>query len=106
MDNNTYFKDSIRKDNENISFPNGFPELKVNGDYHIIHKYDTNLNNSRVMKEKLEQLNTWMKFTFPSQLPPETLENENCLNASKIYSSDFKDEFNKIIDWLLDPKDN
>ena len=104
--NKTFFNDSIRKDNCIVSFPNGFPDLKVNGDYHIIHKYDKSLNDSRIMREKLKQLDTWMKNTFPTQLPPKTMENEICYNASKIYSSNLRNELNKIIDWLLDPTDN
>ena len=104
MDTNTYFKDYIRKDDDKISFPKGFPDLKVNGNYHIIHRYDNSINKDRILNDKLNQLNMWLKQTFPVELPPQS-EN-NVYFASKIFNSENKNDFIKIIDWLLDPKDN
>lgn len=94
----------IRKEGDNISFPNGFPDLQTNGDYHVIHAYDEQLSSSRVMDAKIQQLNTWLNFTFPQALPP---AGNNIINkAASIYTSDQRQNIIDLVNWLVDPRDN
>ena len=94
----------IRKDGDNISFPNGFPDLQTNGDYHVIHAYDEQLTSSRVMNAKVRQLHTWLNFTFPQATPPQGDNNVN--KAAAIYTSDQRENIIDLVNWILDPIDN
>jgi hypothetical protein len=95
---------SIRKDDNTISFPNGFPNLDINGDYHIIHAYDDTLISTRNKSAKLDQLQMWLTQTFQYTLPP----NGNGLinKAANIFNSDQKEDFIALVNWLNDPNDN
>ena len=104
MKNNGVYYNIIRKDDKKISFPNGFPNLEKNGDYHIIHAYDPSLTSDRIMRSKINQLNTWLKDTFQSGIP---IEGDNNINkAARIYNSEQKYNMTELINWLLDPSDN
>ena len=104
LSNDTLHYNIIRKDDKNISFPNGFPNLKKNGDYHIIHAYDPSLTSDRIMRSKINQLNTWLKDTFQHGVPMQG--NDNINKAGKLYMSKEKQNFMDLINWLLDPEDN
>jgi len=94
----------IRKDGNAISYPNGFPNLQTNGDYHIIHAYDETLEANRMMTAKLEQLNTWVTQTFNHELPQ---QGDNIINkAGNIWQSDQKQNFINLVNWLNDPTNN
>lgn len=95
---------SIRKEGKIISFPNGFPELKLNGDYHIIHAYDDTLISIRNKSDKLNQLQMWLTQTFQYTLP----QNGNGLinKAANIFNSDQKENFIALVNWLNDPNNN
>ena len=95
----------IRKDNDKISYDLDLTKMKANGDYYVIHSYDPELNANRVMKEKINQLDTWLKHTFNyGDEPPKADDNIN--KAFQLWNSDNKQNFKDIIDWLMDPKDN
>lgn len=102
--NDGVYYNIIRKDDKEISFPTGFPNLDKNGDYHIIHSYDPSLTSDRIMRAKINQLNTWLKGTFPGGTPNEG--NNNINKAAKLYNSKEKQNFMDLINWLLDPNDN
>ena len=105
MNNNDgVYYNVIKKDDKVISFPNGFPSFDRNGNYHIIHAYHPNLTSDRIMRDKINQLNTWLKNTLPRSIPNEG--NDNINKASKIYNSEQKNNMMELIDWLLDPNDN
>ena len=80
------------------------PPLNTRGDYHIIHAYDQTLYESNIKNMKLKQLETWLIYTFPGQLPPDGTNNIN--KAANIYNSDMRQNFIDIINWLNDPHDN
>ena len=95
----------INKNNDIISFPNGFPNLEKNGDYNIVHQYDEKLEAYRVMQAKLEQLHMWLNVTFENYGKP-PLGNKNINKALDIFESDKKQNFIDLITWLRDPTDD
>jgi hypothetical protein len=107
--NNSRFNNSIRKDNNIISFPNGFPILEVNGDYHIIHAYDKSITNTQIMNDKLNQLNIWINTTFPTITNNDEINlfdgSDNINNAFRIWNTN-KNDFISIVNWLNDPTYN
>jgi hypothetical protein len=91
---------AIRKDGDNISFPNGFPNLQTNGDYHIVHAYDERLTSRITINEKVEQLQLWLTHTF--QEPPP--QGNNIINkAYNIYNSGQRQDLIDLVNWILDP---
>tara|TARA_B100000902_G_C27029645_1_gene773792 strand:+ start:314 stop:706 length:393 start_codon:yes stop_codon:yes gene_type:complete len=96
----------IRKDGDNISFPNGFPNLQTNGDYHIVHAYDETLTSSRTMSEKVNILNVWLTQTFPGAGGPPQDNNDHINKAYNIYNSDQRQNLIDLVNWILDPTDN
>ena len=91
----------IRKDDNNISFN---LNLKTNGNYNIIHQYDSNYVGLQVKNAKLKQLKTWMNATFTYGKPP---NGENNINkAYQLYDSKYKDLMIELLDWLDDVRDN
>ena len=104
------YKNVMNKSDENISFPNGFPDLKINGDYHIIHEYDKKLQGSQEKQRKLDQVKVWIETTFPgtsgeddrNYLRNDLTEVGSCYRIYEAHGEDLK----KLIDWLNDPKNN
>ena len=91
----------IRKDGNNISFPNGFPNLQTNGDYHIVHAYDERLTSRITINNKVEQLQLWLTHTFQGQPPP---QGNNTINkAYNIYNSGQRQDLIDLVNWILDP---
>jgi ribosomal silencing factor RsfS len=91
----------IRKDGDKIISNLDLSKMKSNGDYYVIHAYDS----SKVMRAKLNQLDTWLKHTFQyGNEPPKADDNIN--KAFKIWNSENKKNILDLIDWLKDPKDN
>ena len=62
------------------------------------------IDSNRVMKAKLNQLDTWLTQTFKYGEPPRGDDNIN--KASRLYKSEYKQDFKDLIDWLKDPNDN
>jgi hypothetical protein len=95
---------AINKTGRAISFPNGFPNLQTNGDYHIIHAHDPILSN--VKANKLAQLHEWLTETFlyPYNSNPHSNETVDC--AYRIATSKNAADFKILIDWLNDPRNN
>ena len=57
------------------------------------------------MKNKLDQLNTWLSQTF--NYPPLPLDGvANVNKAARIHNSAQKQELIDLVNWLLDPRDN
>ena len=95
----------IRKEDDKIISNLDLSKMKTNGDYYVIHSYDPELNTNRVMKAKLNQLDTWLKHTFNyGDEPPKADDNVN--KAFRIWNSENKQDIMDLINWLKDPKDN
>ena len=62
------------------------------------------IDSNRVMKAKLDQLDTWLTQTFEHCEPPHGDDNIN--KASRLYKSEYKQDFKDLINWLKDPNDN
>ena len=62
------------------------------------------IDSNRVMKAKLGQLNTWLTQTFEHCEPPHGDDNIN--KASRLYKSEYRQDFKDLIDWLQDSEDN
>ena len=90
----------IRKDGDKIISNLDLSKMKANGDYYVIHSYDS----SKVMKAKLNQLDMWLNQTFNYGEPPKADDNIN--KAFRLFNSEKKQDFKDIIAWLLDPRDN
>ena len=58
---------------------------------------------AKIMRAKINQLNTWLKDTFPGGTPNRS---NNINKAAIIYKSEQKNNMIELIDWLLDPEDN
>jgi hypothetical protein len=93
---------AIRKTNNTITFPNGFPNLHANGDYNVIHSYDQESVNDERRLGNLRQLNTWLTTTFlqPSANGP-IPGNEPINKAYRIFTSDRRDDLLDIMEWLM-----
>jgi hypothetical protein len=98
-------RNAINKNRTTISFPNGFPNLQTNGDYHIIHAYDPIL--SGVKAGKIETLNQFLTETFvqPNMPFPSNPRSNNIIDcAYRIATSNNAADFKILIDWLNDPR--
>ena len=93
---------NIRKNNNEIVFPYGFPKLVNNGDYHIIHSNDNMLRIPNIKQDKIDQLLLWLKNTFQYMNNDQDISNlsKNIKKAYNIYNSDKRNDFIEIIEWL------
>lgn len=64
------------------------------------------IDSNRVMKAKLNQLDTWITQTFKYSEPPPGEDYVNINKALNLYKSEYKQDFEGIIAWLKDPNDN
>ena len=62
------------------------------------------MDSNRVMKAKLDQLDTWLTRTFKYGEPPHGDDNIN--KASRLYKSEYKQDLIDLIRWLQDGRDN
>ena len=89
----------IRMENGKVTYPNGFPELKTPGDYHIIHAFDKKFMSYRAMNNKVRQLSTWLNTTFKYSKPP--AGNAIINKAYAIYNSGQKQDIIDLVNWIL-----
>lgn len=62
------------------------------------------IDSNRVMKAKLDQLDTWLTQTFEHCEPPHGDDNIN--KASRLYNSEFRKDLIDLVRWLQDSEDN
>jgi len=91
---------AIRKDDNIISFPNGFPQLSANGDYDIIHRYDPEVRNINKIIGALDEVNTWVTQDFEKYGPPPNAD-KPINHAYNIYKTN-KEDIIFLIKWLKD----
>jgi hypothetical protein len=91
---------AINKNGTTITFPNGFPILKTNGDYNIIHQYDPEEHIKNTILNNLEQLNSF-SITFKNNSTPRAL-NGNRSDIGRIYNlyKSNQDDFDFLVHWL------
>ena len=102
---------AMNKDGDSITFqfPTGFP--KTNGDYDIVHKYDSQkVINERVLSN-LNSLKLWLQDTFPGEerVAKRSFVKYNdpktAIHCAQNIYIDNKSEFLVLMDWLLNGKD-
>ena len=91
---------SIRKQGNVISFPNGFPNLVTNGNYHIIHAFDQLYTSKQNKSLKIEELNMWVNQTFNNGLPPQG--NDIINKVANIWQSNQRQDLIDLVNWLND----
>ena len=96
----------IRKDGNIVTYPEGFPDLSSNGDYHVVHAYDPVVNSDRNKLSKIEILQVWVNQTFPQAGQPPGDLGEHINKTWNLYNSDVKQDFIDLVNWLNDPTDN
>jgi hypothetical protein len=104
MNSDKYYN-IINKEGDKITFPEGFPKLQTNGNYHIVHNHTDNM--ALIKENKINILLTWLTNTFPNYGNNNDNSNDDIINkAHNIYKSDNRQNFIDIIKWLNDPNDN
>ena len=96
----------IRKDGNVVTYPEGFPDLSANGDYHVVHAYDPVVNSDGNKLTKIADLYGWVTQTFPLVGGPPAGEGEFFGKTWNVYNSDVSQDFIDLVNWLNDPTDN
>lgn len=91
----------INKEDLKITFElekeNEFKDMK-NGDYYLKHYYDEDQLKLQIKNGKIDQLVIWINQTFKYNNIP--LDNDIILSAYKLFTSNNKEDFIKIVEWL------
>lgn len=108
MDPTSRIEGAIRKDGDKITMNinTGQVTQLTNGDYNLIHQYDSELVSLKTKNAKLIQLKTWLDTTFPISAGLPTRSDEMVGAAARIFQSACKDDLIKLVEWLSDPTDN
>ena len=108
MDPTTRIECAIRKDGNLITMNINTSQVSLlpNGDYNLIHQYDSELVGFNTKNAKLIQLKTWLDTTFPTSAGLPTRSDEMVGAAARIFQSASKDDLKALVEWLSDPTDN
>lgn len=101
-------KNAIRKDGDQITMNINVNQVSQlpNGDYNLIHQYDSEYVGLKTKNAKIHQLKTWVDTTFPTSAGLPTRSDEMVGAAARIFHSASKDDLIKLVEWLADTRDN
>lgn len=101
-------ENAIRKDGDQITMNINVNQVSQlpNGDYNLIHQYDSEFVGQKIQNAKIRQLKTWVDTTFLIAAGLPTRSDEMVGAAARIFESTSKDDFIKLVEWLADTRDN